>query len=137
PLGRDRQRGNGVPRDGPAGPQRPARVADRAPVDVRVLLGPAGLWRDVRLDRDARGPGDRSARVDRERPHTLRADVDREDELAGRGRHSAGPINTTGLIITRGSKRRATSGRAAIPSSPFSAATYGRWSRPTPCWWLI
>ena len=24
-----------------------------------------------------------------------------------------------------------------MPSSPFSAARYGAWSRPTPCWWLI
>ena len=40
-------------------------------------------------------------------------------------------------MIPAGSKRRATSARPAIPSSPFSTARYGAWSRPTPCWWLI
>ena len=46
--------------DGPAGPEPAAGLADRAPVELGVLLRPAGLRRDVRLDRDL-GAGDERA----------------------------------------------------------------------------
>src|SRR5450432_963972 len=45
--------------------------------------------------------------------------------------------NLPGFIIPVGSSSRAEARSKAMPSSPFSAASQGMWSVPTPCWWLI
>ena len=134
-LGRDRQPGDRVAPDGRVGQDPPAGVAERPPVQLGVLLGPAGLGRDVRLDRDACARDEDARGIEHERPDALRPDVDGED-LLGHG----GPVleEDARAPSVRPGRR---SGRAprwrpsrARPSRP---ARYGAWSVPTPCWWLI
>src|SRR5438093_6031936 len=141
PLGRQGDAGDRAARSGAALPQPRARRADRPPVDLRVLLGPTRLRRDVRDDRDPGVPDDRAARIEDEGPDALRPDVDREDVIAAHRRplrsSRASVRSTPGFIMRSGSNRAETSRSTPSPSSPFSPANQRRWSRPTPCWWLI
>ena len=81
--------------DDAAGPERRAGLADRSPVELGVLLRPAGLGRDVRFDRDAGARDETAARIEDECPDALRAGVKRKDVLgAGRRRiHRAAPLS--------------------------------------------
>ncbi len=74
-------------RDRRIGQDLPAGVAEGPPVELRVLLGPAGSRRDVRLDGDPGDGEDRPGGVEHERPDALRADVDGEDLCAGDAAH--------------------------------------------------
>ena len=120
PLGRERDAGDGVRTGDAAGPQRGARLADRPPVQVRILLGPARLRGDVRLDRDLRRRDERPARVEHERPDALRPDVDREQVVGRHGRR------TPGLRMRSGSSRAAIPARSVQPE----LALLGREPRP-------
>src|SRR5438093_1273377 len=141
PLGRQGDARDRVAPSGAAIPQPRARRADRPPVDLRVLLGPTRLPRDVRDDRDPGVPDDRAARIEDEGADALRPDVDREDVIAAPRRplrsSRASVRSTPGFIMRSGSNRAETSRSTPSPSSPFSPANQRRWSRPTPCWWLI
>jgi hypothetical protein len=81
--------------DHAAGPERRAGLADRSPVELGVLLRPAGLGRDVRFDRDAGARDETAARIEDECPDALRAGVKRKDVLGdGRRRtHPAAPLS--------------------------------------------
>ena len=117
--------GDRVRPDDAAGPERGAGLADRSPVRSRVLLGPAGLRRDVRLDRDlARGRRASPRGSNDERTDALRPDVDREDAVAAHRplleEHAR--VHDPVRVEPRGRRRRAPS----IPSSPFSAGEVRR-----------
>ena len=53
------------------------------------------------------------------------------------GRDPSSSSSDPGLSTPAGSNVAASARSAVIPTAPFSAARYGAWSRPTPCWWLI
>ena len=110
-----------VTADARAREQPLARLAQRPPVEVRVLLAAAGRARDVRLDRDLGDRLERAGRVEHHRPHALGADVEREDAVGGHARDStaAGATagrSTPGFMIPSGSNVRTTASSAAMPS---------------------
>ena len=122
-------------------------IAERPPVQLGILLGPARLGRDVRLDRDARGRHDGlPTGVEHERADALGPDVDREDPLgrgprSADGRHRAHGVRPRAGRRAPSARRDRTSGpgRRSPPSraGPSRPARYGAWSVPTPCWWLM
>ena len=141
-LGRQGHARQRVPPAFGEGPQLPARLADRAPVELRVLLADTRRAGDVRLDRHLRPCQQVAGRVEDHRPHALRPDVEREDPvrghldasgLIGAAPRSAVPLgaqpcrserSTPGFISPSGSKVRTIDCSAAMPSGPFSAARY-------------
>ena len=62
--------------------ERPARLADVPPVELRVLLGETRRPRHVGLDRDAAPREEVPGEVEQERPDALRPVVDREELVA-------------------------------------------------------
>ncbi len=131
-LRRQRHAGQPVRRRGRIGQDPTARLAERTPPDLGVLLRPAGPGRDVRLERDAGHGHDPALRIHDQGSEALGPAVDRQD-VVGRSAHVPGsdpagterpvpPRSTSGSISPSGSKRAARSRRAAIPSSPFSTA---------------
>ncbi len=130
--------------DGRLGEDPSTGLADRSPPDLGVLLGPAGLRRDVRLDRDPgladdlaardrrRAPG-RSASRSRSRgsgrrrsPGSARSTPARSPEEHARVHHPVGIEPGATIVAARPSRAR-----------PSRRPGTGAWSRPTPCWWLI
>ena len=59
----------------------------RVPEGIAVVLEPTRLRRDVAVERDLRLGGEVAVRVEQERANALRAAVDRQEEIVGRGGH--------------------------------------------------
>ena len=93
-------------------PQQAARLADRGPPDLRILLGPARLRRHVRLDRHAAHRDESPGWVELDRADALRPDVDRERVV----RH-APMVPERGRLSTgaRGSRATLDSGSGSGP----------------------
>src|SRR5690606_34968221 len=87
-------RGDRHPLDGGFGnirllPELLARLAQRRPEVLRLLLCPPRLLRKIRLDRHARLGEDVAIWIDQQRAHALRPVVDREDHVIDVVRHCA------------------------------------------------
>jgi len=97
PLGGQRDAGHAVRPDRaatsgrrrPRCPELPAGLADGGPPDLRVLLRPAGLGRDIRLDRHPAHRHQDAGRVEEERADTLGADVDRQRVVGRTGNRAS------------------------------------------------
>ena len=77
------------------------RLADRPPVELRVLLGETRRPRDVRLDRDAASREEVPGEVEKERADALRPVVDREELVAAHAQ-SAGAASAAGAAESAG-----------------------------------
>ncbi len=123
PLGRQRDGRDRI--GGSAGhrPERPAGVAERAPVELGILLGPAGLRRDVRLDRDLGPREELAAGVEEQGTHALGADVEGQQPVGGSGAwagHRA-VLLVLGAGARRGARVVAATRAAGAPASAVSA----------------
>src|SRR6185369_15465407 len=107
----------------------------RRPPDLGVLLGPARLRRDVRLDGHLAHRHEGPAGVEQQGADALRADVEREQVIRGAGTDGGGPPRAYGAAS--GGARSVTSAATGRPATPGSGpgSDRPRGGPPAAAWW--